>query len=239
MKRTTRAVLSSGVFGVQICLSFLNLFSQSSTPLNPYGNCPAPVQEGIAVCAQPNAISAPSIYPGQVSPFQVVASATSGKGQVVLMELWGDGQKIAESLGTPFDQPVSLQPGNHTLSLVAVDETGALVQSGPMPLTIYGVQPLSYQTCAPPSTPGINVCAPQPGGCNTAPWVEFSAAARANHGHIVRMELWIGGTKFANFPGSRFDTSMVIDASFTTVTINAVDRKGNVLSQSFMFDGPC
>jgi hypothetical protein len=239
MQRATYAVLSSGVLGVLTCLSPVNLIPQSSTTLNPYGNCPAPAREGIAVCAQPEAISAPSIYPSQVSPFQVIASATSGKGHVVLMELWADGQKIAEGFGTPFDETVTLPLGSHTLKIVAIDETGALVQSVPMPLSVEGLQPLSYQDCLPPSSPGVNVCAPEAGGCNTQPWVEFSAAARADHGHVVRMELWIGGTKFANFPGNHFDTSMVIDASFTTITVNAVDQKGRVLSQSLQYSGPC
>jgi hypothetical protein len=51
------------------------------------------------------------------------------------------------------------------------------------------------------------------------------------------MELWVGGTKIANFPGDRISTSLIM--VFAEVSIVEVDSKGDSISSSFFFNGPC
>jgi hypothetical protein len=51
------------------------------------------------------------------------------------------------------------------------------------------------------------------------------------------MELWIAGNKIANFPGDRISTSLIMADG--EIGIVEVDSKGNSLSSSFFFSGPC
>jgi len=52
------------------------------------------------------------------------------------------------------------------------------------------------------------------------------------------MELWIGGTKFANFPGTRINTNWT-NLDFESITVVEVDSNGNYLkaTEVFFFDG--
>ena len=118
-------------------------------------------QEGVKICV-----------PFQNSfingPFQVIASGTSGRGQVTLMELWADGKKVTQTNGTPFDSPVSLPVGTHELTVIEVSTTGAFAKSAPLKVT---VENNSGETCPLPPGPGVNVCEPMRGSCHTTAWV--------------------------------------------------------------------
>jgi hypothetical protein len=100
------------------------------------------------------------------------------------------------------------------------------------------VQGSDDQPCSPPDHPGVNVCAPSPGSCNTQPWVTIVAAGRAKSGTVSRMELWFEGAKIANFPGDRINTNLVM-LGIGKITIDEVDSKGNTLSSSLSVEGPC
>jgi hypothetical protein len=89
----------------------------------PGTRCPS--QQGFNICNP----GGPD--PGTSSPFQMIAAATSGTAQVQLMELWADGKKVAQANGTPFDEPVSLGAGTHTLTFVEHDTTGTEIKSAP------------------------------------------------------------------------------------------------------------
>jgi hypothetical protein len=220
---SVRSVVCTGLKLALIGFSPLSLFSQ----LAPYGSCQTPAKEGVNICA-PSGIELPS-------PVQVIATGTSGRGQVQFMELWVDGKKLMQTPGSPFNEPVTLSPGNHTFTVVELDDTGYFAKSAPFPITVL---PPQTGPCLAPGTPGINVCDPAPNSCNTQPWVSIVATGKGASGTVSRMELWFDGTKIANFPGNRINTNFVM-LGMGTITIWEVDSKGASLSTSLQVSGPC
>ena len=219
------------------CAAVFPLFSpgviqaSGQPPSAPYGGCPAPATAGINICDPPE----PNSFAWETNaPFQVIAAATSGTAQVQLMELWADGKKVAQTDGTPFDEPVTLGVGTHTLTVIEKDATAAEIKSAPFQVS---VQDNGQPLCSAPASPGVNVCSPFPGGCNSQGWADFDAVGKGKSGSVNRMELWIAGTKVANFPGDRIRTSLIM--VYGEVGIVEVDSKGNSLSSSFFFNGPC
>jgi hypothetical protein len=217
--------------GLQVALigsSPFLLFSQSpeTTSLTPaalpaYGGCPAPPTEGAKFCAPYNnsAIDA---------PFQVIASGTSGRGQVKTMELWADGKKVTQTSATPLDEPITLPAGTHELTAIEVDSTGAHANSTHLTVTVEGND---GETCPLPAGPGVNVCEPMLSSCHTTAWVTVLAAAKGRSGMVSRMELWVNGGKIANFPGDWINTNLFIQ-DFSTVTIYEVDSNGGVIKSA-------
>ena len=225
-----RRMSCAGLQFALLCSSPFLLFSQSTdrastaaaaAALPAYGGCPAPSREGVKICA-----------PFQNSfingPFQVIASGTSGRGQVTLMELWADGKKVTQTNGTPFDSPVTLPVGTHELTVIEVSTTGASAKSAPLKVT---VENNSGETCPLPPGPGVNVCEPMRGSCHTTAWVTVLAAAKGQSGTVSRMELWVNGGKIANLPGNRINTHLFIQ-DFNTVTIYEVDSKGGFIKSA-------
>ncbi|MGA2558450.1 MAG: hypothetical protein ABSF17_02135 [Terracidiphilus sp.] len=230
-----RAMFCAGLV-VVACACVVSIFSPGAVQaaggaLQPYGGCVAPSTQGFDFCnpGEPNSFAWETS-----TPFQVIAAATSGTGQVSFIELWADGKKVTQANGTPFDETVNLSAGLHTLTLVEQDATGTEFKSAPFQLSVQGND---HPTCDAPSKPGVNVCAPYPGGCNTEPWVDFDAVGKGASGSVNHMELWIAGNKIANFPGDRISTSLIMADG--EIGIVEVDSKGNSLSSSFFFSGPC
>src|ERR1017187_6909773 len=216
------AAVSTGLKLALLVSSPLLLLSQNKVPstsngpaLAAYGNCPAPTKEGVNVCTP-----GPNSYIN--APFQIIASGTSGRGQVQAMELWADGKKISQTNGTPFDQPITLPAGTHQLTVIELDSTGAFVKSSPFTLTVEGND---GESCSAPGAPGVNVCEPQVDSCHTSAWLPVIAAGTGKSGTVSRMELWINGTKIANFPGDKINTNLFVQ-DFSTVTIYEVDSNG-------------
>lgn len=244
---SARAIFCAGLPFALLCSSTSLLFSQSKAApssgpaaLAPYGSvgtgegsipCQSPSHEGINIC-QPGV---GNFSPEIPSPFQVIAAATSGRGQVQLMELWADGKKEAQAEGTPFDEPVTLGVGTHELTVIEHDTTGAEVKSA---FSVDVVEGGGEQACSPPASPGVNVCAPSPGSCNGQPWVQVLAAGKGKSGTVSRMELWFEGAKIANFPGDKINTNFIM-LGIGTITIYEVDSKGNSISSSLNVTGPC
>lgn len=224
--RNLRALSCTGLRLVLLSSSLFLLFSQitdrasaAAAALPAYSGCQAPANEGVNICV-------PSINNGVIgSPFQLIASATSGRGQVVTMEVWADGKKVTQSNSSPFDQPITLPEGTHTLTVIEVSTTGAFVKSAPLTVT---VENRGDTTCTLPAGPGVKVCQPVQGTCHTAPWVQVLAAAKGQSGTVNRMELWVNGGKIANFPGDHINTNLVIQ-DFNTVTIYEVDSQGGYI----------
>ncbi len=220
----------------------------SSPSLTAYGGCSAPSNEGFNICS-PQPISGSSIP----SPLQFIAAATSGRGQVERIELWADGRRVAHSLGSLFDRPVSLSQGMHVLTFREIDQTGAAVESTPFAVDVNqqfgavvasppteedGDQKVS-QSCPTPAAPGVNVCSPPALSCSPSGILTIDAAGRGKRGEVRRMELWINGTKIANFPGNYFLTDLLLYGSSYVITINEVDEEGNTIGQTLQYDGPC
>jgi hypothetical protein len=246
--RSVRAMCCIGLQFALLCFSPFALFSQSiskassGTALAPYGSvgtgpgslpCQAPSHEGVTICQPPSAGKFTFDIP---SPFQVIAAATSGRGQVKRMELWADGKKMTQANGSPFDKPVALGLGTHQLTIVEFDATGASVKSAPFGVSV--VPPQIGGSCSPPVGPGVNVCSPLPNSCNTQPWVPVVAAGKGKSGVVNRMELWFEGAKIANFPGDRINTNLVM-LGIGTIKIYEVDSKGGTIATSLFVSGPC
>jgi hypothetical protein len=201
--------LRTGLIVALFCLSPLlplphvsEIVSAASTALQPYGLCAPPPQEGINFCvpARDPYTQSQDMSGDTMSPFQVIAAGTSGRGQVNNMQLWADGKKILQTPGSPMDADVTLPPGLHELTVIEVDETGFYAKSRPRMVNVQAIAP---EACAPPESPGVHICNPT-GQCE--PWLEVSAAARGETGPVVRMEIWEDGAKLANFSGDHFST---------------------------------
>jgi hypothetical protein len=224
-----RRMSFAGLQFALLCSSPFLLFSQSAdrastaaaAALAPYGGCPAPSREGVKICA-------PYADSFIEAPFQVIASGTSGRGQVTVMELWADGKKVKQANASPFDEPVMLPAGTHELTVIEVSTTGAFAKSAPLKVT---VEDNRGGTCPLPAGPGVNVCEPMRGSCHTTSWVSVVAAAKGKSGIVNRMELWVNGGKIANFPGDRINTHLFIQ-DFNTVTIYEVDSKGGFIKSA-------
>jgi Bacterial Ig domain len=236
---SARALFCAGLvaIGAASVLPFFSpgLIEASGTPPPAaYGNCPAPANPGFNICnpGEPNSFAWETD-----APVQLIAAATSATGQVETMEVWADGKKVAESQGSPFDAPINLDSGTHTLQIEEIDSTGASAKSAKFQVAVQGGNSGGGNNCSAPKEPGVHVCNPTPGGCNTQPWVDIDATGKGESGKVERMELWIEGTDIANFPGDEIGTSLIMaQGEFKIVEI---DSKGNSKSTSFSFNGPC
>jgi hypothetical protein len=128
------AVISIAVKLILICATpFLlvsqNLRNASSAGPASYGNCPTPAYEGVNVC-----IPSPNSHID--THFKVIASGAGGAAQVKRIELWADGQEIAQADGARFDRAVTLHPGIHELTLVELDRQGGSMKSSPFKVTV-------------------------------------------------------------------------------------------------------
>lgn len=184
-----------------------------------YGGCTAPAQAGVHVCFP----TGPSGF-FAASPMQVIAAGTGGGGPVKLMEVFVDGKKVAQANGNLFDAPITIATGQHTLTVVELDTTGSYTKSTRQTLVVDNST--TNETCTAPGAPGVNVCIPQPGSCHTAAYSTFVAAGTGASGTVSRMELWVNGTKLANFPGNHINTNFSFLPDFDKVTIIEVDSKG-------------
>lgn len=225
----SRATLRLGLPLALICCSPLT----TAQTLQPYGRCNPPAQQAVNICMPYAGAEVPS-------PFQLIGFGTSGRGQVANMQLWADGKKIMQTTGTPFDEPITLPLGNHTLTLIEVDDTGFSAKSTPLDITVVSGD---STPCDPPSTPGVHICLPT-APCNTSPWIDVSAAGKGQTGPVVRMELWItksGGyaAKIANFTGDSFVTHPIFFDVNYTLEIWEIDSHGFALKEDLPQDGPC
>jgi hypothetical protein len=146
--------------------------------------------EGISICSPGASSSSPvkfSIGAAGPTPMRTVA-------------VWADGQKIAEQHTHAFsnysflDSSVSLAAGSHAVTVNGIGWDGTH-QTKSFTLTVS-----STNTCAAPSTAGINICSPLNGSTVSSP-VQINAAATISGG-VYRFELWSGSTKLLSVSNS-------------------------------------
>lgn len=234
---SVRAVLCAGLLIAVLCFSpflpFLSGISQffvSASALPAYGGCLAPSHAGVNVCAP-----SPKVTFELDTPFQVTAAATSGTGTVEKMEVWADGHLVTQANGTPFNAPIILDTGTHSLTVKAIDSTGATIDSAPISLSVNTYDDIH---CSPPGSPGVNVCQPQPNSCQTSTYVTVVAAGKGESGTVSRMELWANGVDIANFPGDQINTNLYI-VGYEYVTIYEVDSHGKTIKSAPIQVQPC
>jgi outer membrane protein assembly factor BamB len=86
-------------------------------------------------------------------------------------------------------------------------------------------------SCAPPSSPGVHVCAPVQGGSYTSP-VSVLAAGKPASGTLNHMELWIDGTKINNYFSSLINTSVPLSVGSHALTVVEDDSTGAFIKSS-------
>ena len=137
------------------------------------------------------------------------------------LELWIDGQKIGNYPGSSMDTSVSLADGTHALTVVEVDSAYHYVKSTPVNFT---VGQSTGGSCAPPSSPGVDVCSPTAGETVSSP-VNVIASGTGASGSVNHLELWIDGSKIGNYPGASMNASVTLAAGAHAATVVEVDSQ--------------
>jgi hypothetical protein len=190
---------------------FLNTSSGSGFP-----SCAAPNRAvGIALCSPTSevAVSSPVTFS--------IGAANQTPGRKV--EVWIDGHKQGESLaGWSYDSflnaDYNVANGSHTVTIYSAGWDN-LLQKVTFPLTV------GSTGCAPPPSPGVNVCSPLPGariGKSVLAWASGTVT-----GTIARMEVWVDGVKDYSTPGSdTLKTNLSLASGTHTFTYYIVNTAG-------------
>ena len=89
----------------------------------------------------------------------------------------------------------------------------------------FGPSNPSTGACAIPSTPGVNLCVPQPGQAYSSP-VQVLAAGLGASGTVNHMELWIDGSKIGNYFSNTIETAVPLGNGSHAATAIEVDSTG-------------
>jgi FG-GAP-like repeat/Bacterial Ig domain len=154
--------------------------------------CSAPNHyTGITLCAPTSTVAA-----GSPVTFSIGASnQTAGR----KVEVWIDGKKMSEELKHAFsyysflDASYNLAAGTHNVTVYSAGWDNIL-ESLSFPLTV------GSSTCAPPSSPGLNVCSPIGNSTDDSPVLAWASGTVT--GTIARMEVWVDGVKDDSTYGS-------------------------------------
>ncbi|HEY3929687.1 MAG TPA: Ig-like domain-containing protein [Candidatus Koribacter sp.] len=89
----------------------------------------------------------------------------------------------------------------------------------------------SGSSCTPPSSPGVNLCAPSAGGTYSSP-VAVKAGGTPSNGTLNRMELWLDGKKVNNYYSNQINTTVTASSGSHYVTVQVIDSAGTVLKSA-------
>jgi hypothetical protein len=167
---------------------------------------------------------------------QVIASGTGAGGAVKYMQLYVDGKKLQQVTGNLFDWPVALSVGTHRIVLAELDTTGGVLKSTPRYVTVQNST--DNVPCSAPGSPGVNVCMPAPGSCQTANWTTVVAAATPASGTVRRIELWVNGAKLYYGSGDLLNTNLALPSG-TRIVVQAVDTNGGTVKSAPAYVNPC
>ena len=129
----------------------------------------------------------------------------------------------------PSGTPLSLAAADYNLS--GLDGFAVLEQSSSGVNSIVVYTNSSASTCAPPSTPGVNVCSPTPNAVVSSP-VNFVAAGTGASGSVNHLELWIDNAKIGNYTGAEMNTSVTVATGTHQATVVEVDSSGNYVKST-------
>jgi hypothetical protein len=177
-----------------------------------FANCTYPATaSGISVCNPTNGSRQnPSIH---------FSASVNSLYPVRKVEVWVDGAKIKEAFKTWTSFITSLQPGAHRAVFYSAGYDNSL-QKKTVNFTVAA-------GCPPPGSPGVNVCSPVDTARLGSP---VSVLARgAVTGTILRMEVWVDGTKkFSTFGSNTLQTSLPLNSgphSFAFFVVNTAGAK--------------
>jgi len=161
-----------------------NLLFQNTTAGNFPACNPPNGYTGITLCAPTTTVVSSS--PVQFS----IGAANQTPGRSV--EVWADGTKMGEQLKGAFshysflDASYPLSDGNHTVTVFSSGWDN-LLQEFTFPLTV------GSTTCAPPESPGVNVCSPLNQATVDSPVLAWASGATI--GTVAHMEVRVDGVK--------------------------------------------
>jgi hypothetical protein len=183
--------------------------------------CSAPNHyTGITLCAPTSTVGA-----GSPVKFSIgAANQTPGR----KVEVWIDGKKMGAQLKPAFsyysflDASYNLAAGKHSVTVYSAGWDN-LLESLSFPLTVGG------STCAPPSSPGLNVCSPINNSTDNSPALGWASGTVT--GTIARMEVWVDGVKKSSTYGSNtLKTNISLPSGthkFTYYIVNTAGQKWN------------
>ncbi len=168
-----------------------------------------PPAAGVSICAPaPGATAA--------SPVTLTAGALAKTGTITALRAYVDNVAVltvnnpAATSSFQFSQPVTVQPGPHTLVVVAYQTTGAaLTQSASF--TVTGAGP-----CV-PTAAGARICSPAPGATSASP-VVISAGARASSGNLTAIRLYVDNIAKTTVNNPQQSTSFAVSQSIAVAS---------------------
>jgi hypothetical protein len=187
-----------------------------------FSNCTYPsAARGISLCS-------PTSSP--TSPVDFNATAHSF-GQLRKMELWVDGNKLAEQHhtwgGNAFlnFSTSSLAAGPHQGTIFAGDVDHTL-QRYDFNFTV------GPSSCSAPSSDGVNVCSPADGSTTSSTQVLVQGAATVD-GTLARMEIWVDGSKkYTETNSTSLSASISLRPGSHQITVCAVNTDGVLWDQT-------
>ena len=197
--------------------STLLLFS--NTVSGKFPACDPPdTSSAIIMCAPTTTVVSSS--PVQFS----IGAANQTAGRKV--EVWVDGKKLGENLKGAFsyygflDGSFKLTSGSHMVTVYSAGWDN-LLESLTFPLTV------GSTSCAPPGSPGVNVCSPLNNSRVNSPVLAWAAGTVS--GTIARMEVWVDGVKKYSVKGSNtLNTQITLGSGqhvFTYYIVNTAGQK--------------
>jgi hypothetical protein len=155
---------------------------------------------------------------------QVFNVAANSHGQLRKLELWVDGNKIAEQYNTWghnafMDFSSNFGAGSHTGTFFAVNIDNTLQRID------FSFMVDAAGSCSAPSSDGVNVCNPVNDSTVASP-VQVQAAAKIA-GTLDRMEIWVDGVKkYTETSATSFNTSLSLSSGDHEFDIYAVNTAG-------------
>lgn len=211
------------------------LSAQAKFLMQPACAAPAAAASYVNVCS-------PASGATVTAPFVASAAAFAPAGARKL-EFWLDGAKKYEAFAATASTAITAASGDHRLSVVGVDASGAVTKTtvtvkvgsttapATPPTTEPAPAPAPSPTCSAPATSSLSVvvCSPQLGSTVASP-VRVWAAASAPSG-IKRIEIWMDGVKKTEVFKSLIDYPLGASAGDRRITVISVDNSGAILKK--------
>jgi hypothetical protein len=194
-----------------------------NTTIGNFPSCSPPNRyDGITLCAPTSTVASSSPVKFSVG----AANQTLGR----KVEVWVDSKKQSEQLKHAFsyysflDASYNLASGQHSVTVYSAGWDN-LLQKFTFPLTV------GSSTCAPPMSPGVNVCSPISNstiGSTAQAWASGTVS-----GTIARMEVWVDGVKkFSTYNSHTLKTNITLASGNHTFTYFVINTAGQKWSQT-------
>ena len=158
----------------------------------------------------------------------IEASATDSDGNVIKVEFFIDGTKVAERNATPFSYAwTNPSPGQHVITAVATDDLGATAASSQVNVTV--------ETVSVNTPPTVSIQAPGDGATvNLGSDVLIKAVASDADGQIDKVEFFANGTKLGEDISFPYNFNWVLPGvgTYQVTAVATDDQQATTLSGS-------